>query len=200
MRSRGFLAFTWLIKGDLMLFRVLLLALLIICAFDLAYSQVPDASGSPGDTMGADKGARSRHDKEMIGEPQQEMLVRREIETAEKEHRENVDRAREAAQLSTEIRDTFVTNKALGKTEIKKLDRLEKITRKIRSEAGGSEDDATLENPPNEMTGALSRLAETSDKLKKGVENTPRQVISASVIEHANELLELIRFVRSFTR
>jgi hypothetical protein len=199
MRLRGFLTYTWLIKGDLMLFRVLLLALLMICTFGLAYSQV-DPSSSPSDTMGADKGARSRHDKEMIGEPQQEMLVRREIETAEKEHRENVDRAREAAQLSTEIRDSFLTNKALGKTEAKKLDRLEKVTRKIRSEAGGSEDDATLDDPPNEMTAALSRLAETSDKLKKGVENTPRQVISASVIEHANEVLELIHYVRSFTR
>jgi len=186
-------------KGDLMLFRVFLLALLITCTFDLAYSQIPDPSASPNDTIGADKGARSRRDKEMIGEPQQEMLVRREIETAEKEYKENVDRAREAAQLSTEIRDSFLTNKALGKIEVKKLDRLEKITRKIRSEAGGSEDDATLDDPPNEITAALSRLAETSDKLKKGVENTPRQVISASVIEHANEVLELIRYVRSFT-
>src|SRR5437764_5134639 len=139
-----------------MLFRVLLLLLLITCAFGLAYSQQDDPSNHPNDSMGADKGARSRHDKDLIGDVQQEMLVRREIETAEKEHRENVDRAREAAQLSTEIRDSFLTNKALGKTEAKKLDRLEKVTRKIRSEAGGSEDDATLDDPPNEMTAALS--------------------------------------------
>lgn len=183
-----------------MLFRVLLLAFLITCTFDLAYSQVPDASASPNDTIGADKGARSRRDKDTLGEPQQEMLVRREIETAEKEHRENVDRAREAAQLSAEIRDSFLTNKAFGKTEIKKLDRLEKIAHKIRSEAGGSEDDDQVDNPPNEVASALSRLAETSEKLKKGVENTPRQVVSASVIEQANEVLELIHYVRNFTR
>src|SRR5207244_12237016 len=125
--------------------------------------------------------------------------VRREIETAENDHRENVDRAREAAQLSTEIRDSFVNNKALGRNEVKKLERLEKITRKIRSEAGGSDSDVTLDDPPNEMVSALSRLAETSDKLKKGVEDTPRQVISASVIERANEVLELIHYVHSFS-
>jgi len=181
-----------------MLFRVFLLSLLLTCAFGLAYSQQTDPSNNPNDSMGADKGARSRRDKDLIGDVQQEMLVRREIETAEKDHRENVDRAREAAQLSTELRDTFLTNKALGRTEVKKLERLEKIARKIRSEAGGSEDDAALENPPNEIASALSRLAETSDKLKKGVEDTPRQVISASVIERANELLELIRYVRNF--
>src|SRR3954471_6016226 len=167
-----------------MLFRVLLLSVLITCAFDLAYGQQSDPLGNPNDSIGADKGARSRREKDLLGDPQQEMLVRREIETAEKDHRENVDRAREAAQLSTELRDSFLTNKALGKTEIKKLERLEKIARKIRSEAGGSESAETLEDPPDELVSALLRLAETSDKLKKGVENTPRQVISASVIEH----------------
>src|SRR3954470_24896884 len=120
-----------------MLFRVLLLSVLITCAFDLADGQQSDPLNNPNDSISADKGARSRRQKDLIGDPQQEMLARREIETAEKDHRENVDRAREAAQLSTEIRDSFVNNKALGRNEVKKLERLEKITRKIRSEAGG---------------------------------------------------------------
>src|SRR4051812_17719118 len=176
-----------------MLFRLLLLSVLIASAFPLAPAQrQSDPLSDPNDSIGADKGSpRARREKDLIGDPQQEMLARREIETAEKDHRENVDRAREAAQLSTELRDSFLNNKALGRTEVKKLERLEKITRKIRSEAGGSDSDDTLENPPHEIVGALSRLAETSDKLKKGVEDTPRQVISASVIERANEVLEL---------
>lgn len=184
-----------------MLFRALLFSVLITSAFTLAYGQQQaDPLGNPNDSIGADKGARSRRGRDIIGDPQEEMLARREIETAEKDHKENVDRAREAAQLSAEIRDSFLNNKLLGKTEVKKLDRLEKITRKIRGEAGGSDSDETIENPPNEMTATLSRLADISDKLKKGVENTPRQVISASVIENANEILELIQYVRSFSR
>lgn len=183
-----------------MLFRVFLLFVLITCAFDLAYSQQSDPLNNPNDSIGADKSPRSRRERDLIGDPQREMLIRREIETAEKDHKENVDRAREAAQLSTEIRDSFVNNKMLGRTEVKKLERLEKITRKIRGESGGSDSDATLDNPPNEIVSALSRLAETSDKLKKEVENTPRQVISAAVIEHANEVLDLIHYVRDITR
>lgn len=128
------------------------------------------------------------------------MMARREIKAAEKDHRENVDRAREAAQLSTEIRDVFMHAKALGRSELKKLDRLEKITRKIRNGAGGSDSELIVEDPPAQMQAALVRLAEISDKLRKGVEKTPRQVISASVIDRANELLDIIRVIRIFSR
>ena len=182
-----------------MLFRSILLLALVTFSFNLAFGQQADPLNNPNDSVTTDKGARSRNQKsDMIGDPQQEMLARRDIETAEKDHQENVDRAREAAQLSTEIRDFFLNNKTLGRTEVKKLERLEKLTRKIRSEAGGSGSDETIETPPQEIASALSRLAEVSDKLRKGVENTPRQVVSASVIEHTNEVLELIHFIRTF--
>jgi hypothetical protein len=134
-----------------------------------------------------------------MGSPEQEMLVRQDLKAAEKDHQENLERAREATQLSTEIRDAYLHNQALGRIEVKKLERLEKITRKIRSEAGGSDGDEVLEKPPVQIEPALSRLTEISDKMRNGVEKTPRQVISASVIEQANELLEIIRYIRTFT-
>lgn len=182
-----------------MLFRTTLLIVFISFSICAAYSQ-QTSSSNPNDSISADKGAGSsrRSDSYEMGSPQEEMLVRQEIKTAEKEHQENVDRAREAAQLSTELRDSFLNNRALVHDDLKKLERLEKITRKIRSQAGGSEGDATLENPPKGMESALSSLAEITDKLKKGVEKTPRQVVSAAVIEHANEVLEIIHFIRAF--
>ncbi|HEX8919844.1 MAG TPA: hypothetical protein VF766_00105, partial [Pyrinomonadaceae bacterium] len=79
-------------------------------------------------------------------------------------------------------------------------ERLEKLTRKIRSEAGGSDGEVTIENMPSQIEPALTRLTEICDKLRQVVEKTPRQVISAAVIERANELLEIIRYVRIFTR
>ena len=180
-----------------MLFRTTLLLAFVSFSFCAAYAQQASPP-NPNDSIGADKGTGSRHSDLTIGSPQQEMLVRQEIKTAEKEHQENIDRAREAAQLSTELRDSFLNNKALVHDDLKKLERLEKITHKIRSQAGGSEGDVTLDNPPNGMESALSRLADISDKLRKGVEKTPRQVVSAAVIERANEVLELIHFVRTF--
>ncbi|HWT03465.1 MAG TPA: hypothetical protein VN256_24660 [Pyrinomonadaceae bacterium] len=186
------------------LLRTLLFAALVACAAGAARAQQPrPLTDNPSDTMGADKGSESRRrnrSKVMIGMPEEEMMARQDIEAAEKDYRENIDRAREAAQLSTEIRDAYLHNKAFGRTEQKKLERLEKLTRKIRSEAGGSGGDVTIENVPSQIEPALSRIAELTDKVRKVVEKTPRQVISASVIEQSNELLEIIRYVRGLAR
>jgi hypothetical protein len=83
---------------------------------------------------------------------------------------------------------------------MKKLERLEKLARRIRSRAGGEDDDEPLNNVPTTLEPALTRLAETSEALSKGVEKTPRMVISTTVIERANELLEIIRFIRTNAR
>jgi hypothetical protein len=143
--------------------------------------------------------AESEYDT-MLGSPAREMRARLEIERLEKLRRENLERAREVAQLGTELHDAFTSHKALDRAEVKKLERLEKLTRRIRSEAGGSDDDEPLEDAPTGLDVAMTRIAELSVELRKGVEKTPRLVVSASVIEHANQLLELISFVRTQNR
>lgn len=130
-----------------------------------------------------------------------EMRVRRDLKVAEKEHMENLNRAQEAAKLGTELRDAYANTKSLGRPELKKLERLEKITRRIRSEAGGSDDrESTVEKSPPQLETAMTRLAEVSEEMRKGVEKTPRQVVSASVIVRANELLDIITYIRHQTR
>lgn len=130
-----------------------------------------------------------------------EMRVRRDLKVAEKQHRENLNRAQEAAHLGTELRDAYTHNRSLGREELKKLERLEKLTRRIRSEAGGSDDrDSSIEKTPTQIESAISRLAEVSEEMRKGVEKTPRQVVSAAVIERANELLDIITYIRQLTR
>lgn len=189
-----------------MLLRTLLLLALVTVFISAAQAQgvetVRPAQPSK-ESVSAEKGANrpDRPDpKIMIGSPEAEMMARQELRIAEKDYKDNVERAREAAQLSTELRDAYLHNKAFGRNEGKKLERLEKLARKIRSEAGGSDGEATLENVPAEMETALTRLTEVTDKMRKGVEKTPRQVVSAGVIERANELLEIIRYIRTFTR
>jgi hypothetical protein len=131
-----------------------------------------------------------------MGPIEEEMRKRREIKLAEKEYQENVDRAREAAELGAQLRDAFERNNALGRDDNKKLERLEKLTKRIRSEAGGSDEDATLDNPPHELKPALSRLADVAASLRKIVEKTPRQVVSATVIDQANTVLQLLKLTR----
>lgn len=179
-----------------MLFR----SLFCFCLLALLCGVASAQSGQSSPLPGADKSASGSESGLMTGTPEAEMLARREIKAAEKERQENLERAREATQLADEIHNTFTKTQTLGRTELKKLERLEKLTRRIREEAGGSDGEVTIENPPRQLEAALSRLAELSEVMRKGVEKTPRQVISAYVIERTNELLEIIRYVRSFTR
>jgi hypothetical protein len=152
------------------------------------------------ESASGEKGVDRPNSKIMTGSPEAEMLARHELAAAEKDYRENLERAREAAQLSTEIRDAYLQNKAFSRVEAKKLERLEKLTRKIRNEAGGSDGEAANESTPVQVEPALARIAEISEKLRNVVEKTPRQVVSASVIERANELLEILRYIRTLAR
>jgi len=132
-----------------------------------------------------------------LGSPEEEMLRRAEIRHEEENHREMVERADEAAQIGDEIFASFKQNNSLTRDDVKKLERLEKLARKIRGGAGGSDDDKQLPDPPGKVERALSRLASLAGDLKKSVSKTSRLVISAAVIERSNEMIELIRHIRS---
>jgi hypothetical protein len=148
----------------------------------------PDSSPTP------------RKESSPLGSPEQELLTRALIRSEESAHKENLERAKEGAQLGVELRETFKSQKALNRDALKKLERLEKLARGIRSRAGGSDDDDILENPPRDIEAALARLADLSEALRKHVEKTSRHVVSAAVIDDSNEMIELIRFIRTLSQ
>jgi hypothetical protein len=126
-----------------------------------------------------------------------EMKAKRAIQYAEKEHQENLDRAKDLSLLGTEIVSSFKQKNTLDQDDIKKLEKLEKLAKGIRRAAGGSEDETKMEKPPADMSSAVEMLGDLSHSLKEKVEKTPKHVISAAVIDEANVLLELVRIVRS---
>ena len=130
----------------------------------------------------------------------EEMRIKREIRSAEKDHKENLERAREASDLGQELVASFKKNNSLDREDIKKLEKLEKLARRIRSEAGGSEDEVQIEKKPGDLVEAMNCVAKVSASLNEKVQETPRQVVSATIIDKANVLLELIRIVRTFSR
>ena len=131
-----------------------------------------------------------------FGSPESEMRARSALKAEKKQYDENVARAREASQLATQLVDAYESRKAFRSEDGKKFERLEKLTKKIRNEAGGSETDPETKDIPDVLEAAVKRIAELADELRKLVENTPRHVISASVIDQANKLLGLIQHVR----
>jgi len=130
---------------------------------------------------------------------EEEMRAKRELKIAEKEHQENLNRAREIGDIGKQLKD-FKDSSTLDRDCFKKIERLEKLTKKVRSEAGGEEEEITISPRPTDLPSAIKQISEASETLSKDVQNTPRRVVSASVISNANVLLELIRVARDFAR
>jgi hypothetical protein len=131
-----------------------------------------------------------------FGSPESEMHARQILRAEKKQYDENVARAREASELATQLVDAYEARKVFNSDDAKKLERLEKLTKRIRNEAGGSESEPDAKDIPSALKAAVKQVAERADDLRKLVEKTPRHVVSASVIDQANKLLGLIQHVR----
>ena len=131
---------------------------------------------------------------------EEELNAKRAIKLAEKEHQENLDRAREIGQLGRELHDSLKDRTSIDRECLKRVERLEKLTKKVRGEAGGEDEEVNIANRPTDIPSATMQIAEVSRSLSKDVQDTPRQVVSASVIGQANVLLELIKMLRAFAR
>jgi hypothetical protein len=130
---------------------------------------------------------------------EEEIRAKREIKIAEKEHQDNLNRAKEIGEIAKQLNESFKNNSTtVDRDCFKKIERLEKLTKKVRSEAGGDDEEITISPRPTDLPSAVKRIAEASETLSKDVQNTPRRVVSASVIGNANVLLELIRLARGF--
>ena len=153
--------------------------------------------GASAQVTGADQPSPRSQRANDFGRPEEEMLRRAEIRREEETHKDMVERADEAAQLGDELLASYKKNNILTQNDQKRLERLEKLARKIRGGAGGSDDDEELSDPPGQVEPAVSRLAKLSCDLKESVSKTSRLVISADVIRRSNEMIELIRHIRT---
>jgi nitric oxide reductase activation protein len=145
----------------------------------------------------SDDPTKRDEDKEPLTVVEEEMRAKRAIKEADREYQENLERARDLSSLGVAIVTSFKQKNGLDQDDIKKLDKVEKLAKRIRGAAGGSEDKVEMEKPPRDITAAMEMLSDLSQSLKEKVEKTPKHVISATVIDEANVLLELIRIVRT---
>ena len=179
-------------------------ALLVVPAFLFfsglvaAQTPMPRSTSSPTPIDGTVK--PQNKDDSPLTTFEEEIRMKRAIKMAEKEHQENLNRAREIAQIAKELQENTKGQSNLDRNTLKKVERLEKLTRKIRGEAGGEDEEIEIVNRPSDVCSAVKQIADASESLSKEVQDTPRQVVSASVISNANVLLELIKILRTFVR
>jgi hypothetical protein len=172
--------------------QIFLLSLLLVCCCFVAAQTTPTRP----DNIRAEKSAPG-DDSPPLTTMEEEMRAKRAIKYAEKEHKENLDRANEIAELGKGVNSTFKQKKQLSREDMKRLDRLEKLIKKARGESGGEDTEGALEKKPVDLETAVCEVERVSASLSEKIKQTPRQVISAAVIDEANVLLELIKLTRT---
>jgi hypothetical protein len=171
-------------------------ALVLIAALVALYPAAASAQ-LPSTAQAEPSSGHRPHPAGDFGSPEAEMLRRAEIRREEETHKEMVERADEVVQIGDQLLASYRKNNSLTRDDLKRLERLEKLARKIRGGAGGSDDEEELSDPPGQVGGAVTRLAKLTGDLKESVSKTSRLVISANVIERSNEMIELIRHIRA---
>ena len=179
--------------------KVSVLVFVILVCSSLAAAQVPaQPRPSPTPPPRPVEGTIKNPDEPPLTTFEEELRAKRAIKMAEKDHEENLKRAREIAELGKELHDNLKDKSVLDRDSLKKVERLEKLTKKVRGEAGGEDEQVEIPNRPSDLSAAVTQIADATESLSKNVIDTPRQVVSASVIDKANVVLELIKVVRNF--
>lgn len=135
----------------------------------------------------------------LFGSPANEMHSKAVLKEEKKRYEENLGRAREVSDLAAQLSISYESKKSFNSDDNKRLERLEKLTKRIRNEAGGSDSDsdADLKDICTTMAETLKHLAELAEDLHQMVDKTPRNVISAGVIDQANRVIGVTQHLRS---
>lgn len=171
-----------------MFFKFIRVGFLIALAFGAAVSinaQGVDASTRDG-----------KPSNEELPKNIRENLEKQRIEQEEKDYKELLKRGEEALKLSEDLGKSFTANNKLSSEDRKKLERLEKLVKKIRSDLGGDDDDAEEDEAPATVSDALKFLQENTVKLVGELKKSTRHSISAVAIHSSNLLLRVVKFIR----
>ena len=144
----------------------------------------------------SDASDRDPNHKEDVPKGIQETLAKQRINREKKDFAELLKRGDEAIKLSDELEKSYVKNNMFSTDDQKKLDRLEKVVKKIRSELGANDDDDQAVEKPLSLLNALKILQTNTVQLVDELKKNSRYSISVVAVESSNALLSLVRFLR----
>ncbi len=172
-------------KFSRLIFVAVLLSLTVVCIN--AQINTPDASSANGKS----------NDKEDYPKGIKESLAKSRIEREKKDYEELLQNGEEAVKLSESLEKTFVESNKLSAEDQKKLDRLEKLAKKIRRELGANDsDEPDSDEKPSSMLNAFKTLQSSTSKLVAELKKTTRYSVSVIAIQSSNAFLKVIKFIR----
>ena len=131
-----------------------------------------------------------------------EMQRKMQIDQEKKDYDEMLDRGNQALKISEDLEKTFSDKPTLSRSELNKLEELEKLVKKIRGELGGGDGDDSEtgdpepDNSPKTLASAFKSLPSLTGKLVDELKKTSRFGISAIAIQSTNGVLRVVRFLR----
>jgi hypothetical protein len=141
--------------------------------------------------------ANTPREQEDQGEAFRDTMVRMQIKREEDEHKKRLAKASKIRDLASDLLKDSEKGRLSGSAD-RKLRDIEKAARQIRSELGGSNDDTPLESPPETLNKAVHQMDSLSEQFNSSLEKTSRQVVSATVLAEASEIIQLVKLIRSF--
>ena len=146
--------------------------------------------------QGSDASSRSGiPSKEELPKGVQESLAKQRIDREKKDFDEMLERGAEALKLTDQLEKSYTQNNHFSGEDQKKLERLEKVVKKIRNEMGGGGDDE-LEDKPSSVANALENLKTGTTQLLDELKKTSRYSVSVAAVQSSNALLKVVQFLR----
>lgn len=124
-----------------------------------------------------------------------EQLIKLCIKENKEDFEKLVERTEEIAVLSTEIRSSFEETKAFSNDDRDKLERVESLVKKVRSELRASKEDKT-DKKPESVTTAVRLLQESSSSLLSEIKKTTRHSISLVAVKSSNAVMRIVKFLK----
>lgn len=168
------------------LVRTTLLFVIVIACHHGVAAQAADASSS----------SPFQRPREEPPQPVLEQMARLKLENEKRDFQELIDTSSTLADSAKSLLELSGTGRPLQEILDKNLDRIERLTKKIRSELGAGDDSKEPTEYPDSLKDALKALSSEASALSEEIKKSSRFSISVAAIQHANTLLDLVSHIR----
>ncbi|MCS6816725.1 MAG: hypothetical protein N0A16_02210 [Blastocatellia bacterium] len=161
-------------------------------------SQKPPTPSSAEAQRSQEKREPESASRDPLTDPEQELLDRAAIEHRKAEHRRAVEASEQLLKRARELSEQWEKRHHSRRSE-ELLQEIERFARRIRSISGAG-DLSPREPLPEDPARALARLRESAERLHDAVKALTAYVISVEVMERADEIVRLARYLRQHAR
>ena len=126
-----------------------------------------------------------------------DMRIKMAIAREENEYKKTLEDVDKLSGLSEEVAKVYVDRKQLSGDDLKKLNTIEKLAKRVLNHVGGEEvGDKSGSVESLALADAIDKLNTTAACIKKDMKAETRFVVSATVVANSNHIIHLARLIR----